>query len=233
MPVESILMRLIIGCVQPLVTPGICSLLFNSLMISFFVIPFRHSFFGFSMTMVSIMLIGELSVAVFALPAFPNTDFTSGSEEMILSCTCKILFTSLLETSGSVTGINNTVPSSSGGINSLPRLMIIGMLIASAITLMAIVVFRHLIQARITGSYNLSKKRLTGLALSGLNLPRMKNEISTGASVTTRIASTTMIKVLVYANGWNNLPSCPVRRNTGRKDVIMMIVQKKTPRETC
>ena len=37
------------------------------------------------------MLIGELSVAVFALPALPNTFSTSGTDLMILSCTCKIV----------------------------------------------------------------------------------------------------------------------------------------------
>src|SRR6185437_11952657 len=200
-PVDSMLILLIIGCVQPLVTPGICSLLFSSLMMLSLVTPFLHSLLGFSITIVSIILIGELSVAVLALPALPSTDFTSGSEARILSCTCKILFTSLLDTSGSVTGMNNMEPSSSGGINSLPKLITIGTLAARAITIIPMVVLRHLIHARITGSYTFSKNRLTGLALSGLNLPRIKNEIKTGASVTTNMASTTNMKVFVNASG--------------------------------
>ena len=72
-PVESILIRLEIGMVQPLVTPGICSLAFSSLMRSSFVLPSRHSLCGFNKIMVSIMEMGELSVAVLALPAFPRT----------------------------------------------------------------------------------------------------------------------------------------------------------------
>jgi hypothetical protein len=44
--VESIFIRLIIGCVKPLVTPGICSLLFISSMISLLVLPALHSLWG-------------------------------------------------------------------------------------------------------------------------------------------------------------------------------------------
>jgi hypothetical protein len=72
-----------------------------------------------------------------------------------------------------------------------------------------------------------------GFADSGLNLPFIKNEINTGASVITSIASTIMIKVFVYASGWNNLPSWPVNKNTGRKEVMMIMVEKKTPLDTC
>ncbi len=45
--VESMLMRLMMGCVQPFVTPGICSLLFSSLMISSLLIPALQSLFWF------------------------------------------------------------------------------------------------------------------------------------------------------------------------------------------
>ena len=144
MPVESMLIRLMMGCVQPLVTPGICSFELSSLMMPSFVIPFRHSFFGFSKMMVSIMLIGELSVAVFALPALPSTCATSGKVLMILSCTCNNLLASELETSGKVTGINNKDPSSNGGINSEPSFVIITMPHINAIILIPITVFRHL-----------------------------------------------------------------------------------------
>ena len=88
------------------------------------------------------MLMGELSVAVLARPALPKTFFTSGTDLISLSCTCKIRLASLLETSGSVTGMNKIEPSSSGGINSLPKLSSIGILIAKAMMLTASVVFR-------------------------------------------------------------------------------------------
>ncbi len=161
-PVESILIRLMIGCVHPFVTPGRCNFEFNSLMMSFFVNPGRHCDFGFKRMIVSIMLIGELSVAVLALPAFPKTFSTSGTDFIILSCTCRILFTSELETSGNVTGINRMEPSSSGGINSRPRLINIGILMMSASMFTPIVVFLHLMHFLITGSYTLSKPRLIG-----------------------------------------------------------------------
>ena len=152
MPVESMLMRLIIGWVHPLVTPGICNFEFSSLIISFFVNPGLHTDLGLSKMIVSIILIGELSVAVLALPALPKTFSTSGTDLIILSCTCKILFTSELETSGSVTGINKIEPSSNGGINSRPRLITSGTLISKAMMFTAIVVFLQLKHPLITGS---------------------------------------------------------------------------------
>ncbi|MNL52257.1 hypothetical protein D3C87_1754160 [compost metagenome] len=71
------------------------------------------------------------------------------------------------------------------------------MVISKAITLMAIVVFLHFSTTLITGSYTFSRKRFTGLALSGLNFPFIKKEMSTGASVITSRASTIMMNVLV------------------------------------
>ena len=141
-----------IGCVHPFVTPGICNFELSSLIISFFVRPDLHCDFGFSSTIVSIILIGELSVALLALPALPKTFSTSGTDLIILSCTCKIFFTSELETSGKVTGMKRIEPSSSGGINSRPRLNNNGMMTIKAIILTAIVVFLHLRHALITGS---------------------------------------------------------------------------------
>src|SRR5665647_780039 len=196
-PVESILILLIIGCVHPLVTPGICNFLLSSFTISSFVLPGLHSDFGFSNLIVSIILIGELSVAVFALPALPRTFFTSGTEAIILSCTCKIRFTSVLEISGIVTGINKIEPSSNGGINSFPKLMISGILTSKAIMFIAIVVLRHLIHQRMSGSYIFPNSLLIGLWLSGVNFPLIKKEINTGARVITSMASTAIINVLV------------------------------------
>ena len=159
--------------------------------------PSRHCSLGFSIMMVSIILMGELSVAVLARPALPNTWSTSGTDMMILSCTCKIRLASALEISGRVTGIKRMLCSSRGGINSLPRLPSRGIEITRAMTLMANVVLRHFKTALMVGSYTFSSIRLMGLALSGRNFPFIKKEIRTGARVSTRSASTSMIKVLV------------------------------------
>src|SRR5690606_28582382 len=144
-----------------------------------------------------------------------------------------ILLISLLETSGSVTGMNNMLCSSSGGINSVPMLLSNGMVTISAIIFMARVVFRHLSTFLITGSYIFSRKLLTGFFLSDLNFPFKKNEIKTGASVKTSMASTIIINVFVNARGWKSFPSWPVSINTGRKETIMITVAKNTPLDTC
>jgi len=89
------------------------------------------------------MLCGEFSVADLALPALPNTCDTSGTVLMILSCTCKSLFASELETSGKVTGINSNEPSSNGGMNSEPKRVIIIIPTVNATKLIPIVVLRH------------------------------------------------------------------------------------------
>jgi hypothetical protein len=69
---------------------------------------------------VSIILIGLLSVAVLALPAFPKTWVTSGIDYYLV-LNLQYSFTSELDTSGKVTGMNKIDPSSKGGINSEPR----------------------------------------------------------------------------------------------------------------
>src|ERR1019366_4729800 len=139
--------------------------------------------------------------------------------------TCKILFISELLASGIVTGINKILPSSSGGINSVPKLIIIGMLIQSAIKFIPIVVFLHFKQILIIGEYSFCKILFTGFFVSDLKFPFKKNKISTGTSVTAMNASINKIKVLVQANGENNFPSCPVKRKTGRNDATIMIVE--------
>ena len=63
------------------------------------------------------------------------------------------------------------------------------------------VVFFHSMHQRMMGSYIRSSPLFIGFLLSSLNFPFMKKEISTGARVSTRIASTISIKVLVYASG--------------------------------
>jgi hypothetical protein len=41
------------------------------------------------------------------------------------------------------------------------------------------------------------------------------------------------MKVFVNASGENNFPSCPVSKKTGRKEAIIIMVEKNTPLETC
>src|SRR5579859_266564 len=102
-----------------------------------------------------------------------------------------------LEMSGNVTGINNMDCSSRGGINSVPKLISKGTLTANADRLTAMVVFLHFIQVRIMGSYNFSNRRVRRFAASFLNLPRIKMESITGASVITKSASTINMNVFV------------------------------------
>src|SRR2546427_8363434 len=52
------------------------------------VIPDRHADSGLRLTTVSTMDIGAQSVAVFARPALPQTDATSGNVMRMLSSTC-------------------------------------------------------------------------------------------------------------------------------------------------
>jgi hypothetical protein len=78
---RSIFIRLIIGCVKPLV-PGIWFIIYFIYDITL-VLPALHSLWGLSKMIVSIIL--ELSVAVLALPAFPKTWVTSGIDFIILS----------------------------------------------------------------------------------------------------------------------------------------------------
>ncbi len=60
------------------------------------------------------------SVAVSALPIFPNTDFTSGNVFIILSVCCKSSFALVTEIPGKVVGMYSKSPSYRGGINSEP-----------------------------------------------------------------------------------------------------------------
>ncbi len=55
----------------------------------------------------------------------------------------------------------------------------------------------------------------------------------TGVSVMDKIAAMARIKVFVHANGPNNFPSWPDKRNTGKNETTIMIVLKNTPRPTC
>src|SRR5688572_10891872 len=136
-------------------------------MMSSFDIPSRHSLCGLRMIIVSIMLIGALSVAVFARPALPKTFSTSGRDLIILSWTCNKRFASLFEMSGKVTGMNNREPSSKGGMNSVPRLMTNGTLPSTNANASPSVNFFHLRHHLIVGPYSQVKNLLIGCLLSG------------------------------------------------------------------
>ena len=71
----------------------------------------------------------------------------------------------------------------------------------------------------------LSNFLLIGFLSSGRSFPFSKKLINTGVSVMAKKASTISINDFVQASGLNNLPSIPVRRNTGKKDVITIIVE--------
>jgi len=46
------------------------------------------------------------------------------------------------------------------------------------------------------------------------------------------MATPTIAKLFVNASGWNVLPSCPLRANTGMNDSKMIITEKKIGRPT-
>ena len=92
--------------------------------------------------------------------------------------------------------------------------------IARAIIFIPIIVFRHRKHQERIGVYIFSSMRVTGFLFSGLSLPFIKKEISTGVSVMARKASTIKINVFVQASGENSFPSMPVSKSTGRKDAI-------------
>jgi len=122
MPVDSMLIPVDDRLGQPLVTP--VSVVAVELIDDIFFVDARtHCDFG-EQDDGFYHLIGELSVALFARPALPRTFMTSGSDLIILSCTCKIRFTGV-ETSGS-DGIKKQGTLIQGRMNSLPRLSIKG-----------------------------------------------------------------------------------------------------------
>ena len=88
MPVDSMSMRALIGMVQAFDTPGNCNALSISEISLSVVIPLRHSEVGLRLITVSNISVGAGSVAVFARPALPYTEATSGKLLMILFCVC-------------------------------------------------------------------------------------------------------------------------------------------------
>jgi hypothetical protein len=122
-PVVSMSMRFLIGMVQALDTPGMRNASFIwETRSSVEATVLRHWDFGFSRMIVSIMENGAGSVDVSARPALPSTRSTSGKRIRMRSCTWSRRSASVTEMPGSVVGMNSSAPSSSGGMNSEPRL---------------------------------------------------------------------------------------------------------------
>ena len=119
-PVVSMLIRLIIGCVQMFDTPGSVVAWSSSPMSFSRVMPGRHSRSGFRLTTVSVMFTGAGSVEVSARAIFATTDATSGDLRIASFCLRAMSTACASPIDGSVTGMNMRSPSLSGGMNSLP-----------------------------------------------------------------------------------------------------------------
>ncbi len=105
MPVESMSMRVLIGGIQALVSPGKSTAALSSSTSVFLVMPSRHSDGGLRRMVVSIMVNGAGSVAVSARPILPSTDSTSGNEAMIRSVCWSNSLALVMEMPGNVVGM--------------------------------------------------------------------------------------------------------------------------------
>ena len=121
MPVASMSMRLRIGCTQMLASPGILNARSISWISWSVVRPARHWSFGLNWIVVSTISSGAGSVEVSARPILPNTLCTSGNCLMMRSVCCRTSEALAAEMPGSALGMYSRSPSSSGGMNSLPR----------------------------------------------------------------------------------------------------------------
>src|SRR5437867_13167593 len=86
MPVVSMLIRLMIGCVQMFDTPGSVVACSSSAISFSRVIPGRQADSGLRLTIVSVMLTGAGSVEVSAREIFATTEATSGTFWMASFC---------------------------------------------------------------------------------------------------------------------------------------------------
>ena len=105
MPVDSMSMRVLMGMVQALVTPGNRMARFISSVSRSGVMPGRQASSGLSWMVVSSMLSGAGSVAVSARPALPNTRSTSGKVRRMRSVCCRISRALVIDTPGRVVGM--------------------------------------------------------------------------------------------------------------------------------
>ena len=152
MPVDSISILPMIGMVQLLPTPGIATAASSSSRRSSNFLNWgRHSFMGLSVTLVSIISSGAGSVGVSARPALPKTCSTSGNCFMILFWTCMMPDMVVMEAPGTAVGMNSSVPSYKGGMNSDPSCEN-GKIVTSTITMaMMMTVFRNRSENSATG----------------------------------------------------------------------------------
>ena len=106
MPVDSMSMRVLMGMVQALVTPGKRMARFISSVSRSGVMPGgRQAASGLSWMVVSSMLSGAGSVAVSARPTLPNTCSTSGKVRRMRSVCCRISRALVIDTPGRVVGM--------------------------------------------------------------------------------------------------------------------------------
>ena len=166
--------RAFIGIVQAFVTPGILSASSISSTSFSVVMPGRHWSSGLRLMIVSNISKGAGSVAVRALPALPKTESTSGKSFIILSWVWSISAALVTETPGRVTGMYMSVPSFSGGMNSLPIFESGYAVAASARRASTTVVFLYLKTHFIIGAYTQIRKRVMGFLASGSIFPLMK-----------------------------------------------------------
>ena len=120
-PVVSMLMRLMMGCVQMLATPGKVAAASSSPMSASRVMPGRHCSRGLRATTVSVMLRGAGSVDVSARAILATTMATSGTFWIASFCSRVMASAWGSEMAGSAMGMNIRSPSSSGGMNSRPK----------------------------------------------------------------------------------------------------------------
>ena len=180
------------------------------------------------MAIVSIIDIGAMSVAVSARPILPSTISTSGIRASAASRCWRICFACAVPTPGKSEGMSITLPSFSGGMNSLPSRVHGTIDTSSTATATPIVVHRKRSTSSMTGRYTRMRNRLTGFAASGLTLPRMKSPIMTGTSVIDSSAAAAIESVFVQASGLKSRPSCASSAKTGRKDSVMMSSETKS-----
>ena len=105
MPVASMSMRVLMGIVQALVTPGNCTIPSSSRLMSSMVLPSGQVSWGVSRMVVSIIVSGAGSVAVSARPILPSTCSTCGWVEMILSVCWSSSRAFVIDSPGGVVGM--------------------------------------------------------------------------------------------------------------------------------
>src|SRR5213596_2120229 len=168
------------------------------------------------------MDIGAQSVAVFARPALPHTDATSGNVMRIESSTWSRRRCVVRDTAGRVLGMYISDPSFNGGMNSLPRPANGRSVSTRTPTAPPSTSHRAPIAQRSTGRYTLIAQRLRGFSASARIFPLTNHPMSAGTSVTESSAAAAIAKVLVSASGRNSRPSWSSSVNTGRNESVMM-----------